>query len=77
MSHSFPLKPLLDLTQTRMDDAARRFLKARNDPREVIADPSALYFGGKVDDRSLIPAGEHRAGPTRFEDWLPSSVSGH
>jgi uncharacterized protein YbjT (DUF2867 family) len=61
----------------RMDDAARRFLKARNDPREVLADPSALYFGGKVDERSLVPEGEHRAGPTRFEDWLQSSLSGH
>ncbi|HJS75175.1 MAG TPA: SDR family oxidoreductase [Vicinamibacteria bacterium] len=68
-----PRNGVVDLAgpdRIRMDEVARRLLKARNDPRQVIGDASALYFGGKVDDRSLIPADDHRVGSTRFEDWL-------
>jgi uncharacterized protein YbjT (DUF2867 family) len=73
VAQSDPANRTIDLAgpeRIRMDECARRVLKARNDPREVIADASALYFGGKVDDRSLIPAGDHRVGPTRLDDWL-------
>jgi uncharacterized protein YbjT (DUF2867 family) len=52
-----------------------RFLAASGDTRTVIADPQARYFGAVLDDRSLIPAGNPRVGPTRFEDWLGRSVS--
>jgi uncharacterized protein YbjT (DUF2867 family) len=47
-----------------------RYLKAVGDPREVVGDPEARYFGGLVEERSLVPLGEARLGPTRFEDWL-------
>ena len=50
-----------------------RYLKAVGDPREVVSDPEARYFGGLVDERSLVPLGEARLGPTRFEDWLKQS----
>ena len=50
-----------------------RYLKAVGDPREVVGDPEARYWGGLVDDRSLVPLGEARIGPTRFEDWLKQS----
>jgi uncharacterized protein YbjT (DUF2867 family) len=57
----------------RQDDLLRQFLTATGDPRTVIADPKALYYGIKVDDQSLIPGSHPRIGPTRFEDWLRRS----
>src|SRR6185312_1222880 len=37
-----------------------RYLKAIGDPREVVSDPEARYFGGRVEERSLVPLGEAR-----------------
>src|SRR5215207_9323139 len=52
------------------NEIVARYLKAVYDPREVVGDPEARYFGGLVEERSLVPLGEARLGPTRFEDWL-------
>ena len=60
----------------RFDDLIRQGLAARNDPREVIADPHARYFGAELDERALIPAGPARLGDTRLEDWLKQSGRG-
>src|SRR5262249_61165938 len=54
----------------RQDDLVRRFLHATGDPRTVITDPPALYYGIPVNDQSLTPGDHPRLGPTRFEDWL-------
>ena len=54
----------------RFDDFIRQRLEALNDPREVIADPSAKYFGTELSERSLVPDGDAELGGTRFEDWL-------
>lgn len=56
----------------RMDELARRFLQASHDSKDVVADPSATYFGIHVDDHSLTPGANPRLGPTRFGDWLRS-----
>jgi uncharacterized protein YbjT (DUF2867 family) len=56
------------------DDLIRRGLAARNDPRDVIADPHARYFGAELDERALIPAGPARLGQTRLEDWLKKTA---
>ncbi|MDG0794129.1 SDR family oxidoreductase [Cohnella ginsengisoli] len=55
-----------------MDAFVRQFLKANGDNREVVTDDGAGYFGGQVDDRSLVPAEDSKAriAPTRFTDWL-------
>ena len=45
-------------------------LKKRNDPRRVVADPRAPYFGTALEERSLTPGPDARLGATRFEDWL-------
>src|SRR5262247_3151399 len=60
--------------QFRFDDLIRRGLAARNDPREVVADPHARYFGTELSERSLVPWGEARLGDTRFDDWLGQSA---
>lgn len=54
----------------RMDELVRRFLIANRDPRQVITDPQARYYGTAVDDQSLTPGDHPRLGPTRFNDWL-------
>ena len=54
----------------RFDALIREGLAARHDPRTVIADPQARYFGAELDERSLIPAGDARLGDIRFEEWL-------
>ena len=60
----------------RFDELARRVLRARNDFRRVTADVHARYFGAKLDEHSLIPGGNPRLSPTRFEDWLRESTAG-
>lgn len=53
-----------------LDELARKFLAARKDKREVIADVHARYFGSELDDRSLVTGDSARTGPTRFQNWL-------
>ena len=52
-----------------------RYLSATGDPRTVVADPRARYFGTLLDDRGLNPGDNPRVGPTRFEDWLVRTVT--
>jgi uncharacterized protein YbjT (DUF2867 family) len=60
----------------RFSDIVARFLKAANDPRKVVADPHALYFGTELDDRSLVPGeGDNpRIGAIGFDDWFRQSA---
>jgi uncharacterized protein YbjT (DUF2867 family) len=50
-----------------------RYLKAVGDPRQVVSDPEARYFGGLVEERSLVPLGEARLGRIGFDEWLRRS----
>jgi uncharacterized protein YbjT (DUF2867 family) len=50
-----------------------RYLKAVGDPREVVRDPEARYFGGRVEERSLVPLGEARLGRITLDEWLRRS----
>src|SRR6266700_2509683 len=60
--------------QFRLDELIRRDLAARKDPREVISDPHARYYGIAVSERTLVPNDDARLGETRFEDWLNQST---
>jgi uncharacterized protein YbjT (DUF2867 family) len=61
--------------QFRLDELIRRALSARNDPRTVVADPHARYFGAELGERTLVPGDGARIGETRFEDWLRQPAS--
>jgi uncharacterized protein YbjT (DUF2867 family) len=61
--------------QFRLDELIRRGLSARNDPRTVVADPHARYFGAELGERTLVPGDGARIGETRFEDWLRQPAS--
>jgi uncharacterized protein YbjT (DUF2867 family) len=50
-----------------------RYLKAIGDPREVVSDPEARYFGGRVEERSLVPLGEARLGRIGLDEWVRRS----
>jgi len=53
-----------------LDEFGRKYLAATKDPRKVVADIHARYFGAELDDRSLTPGGHPRLGAIRFDDWL-------
>ncbi|HVN64644.1 MAG TPA: SDR family oxidoreductase [Candidatus Binataceae bacterium] len=47
-----------------------RYLHAIGDPRRVVSDPETRYFGGRVEERSLVPLGEARLGRIGLEEWI-------
>jgi uncharacterized protein YbjT (DUF2867 family) len=55
------------------DESVARYLKAVGDPRQVVRDPEARYFGGRVGEHSLVPLGEARQGGITLDDWLRRS----
>ena len=54
----------------QLDELVRRFVSAKDDPRQVVTDTHAPYYGIQVDERALIPGDNARTGTTRFADWL-------
>ncbi len=59
--------------QFGLDELVRKALAAWKDPREVVADPKATYYGVAVSERTLVPESDARLGKTRFETWLSQS----
>jgi uncharacterized protein YbjT (DUF2867 family) len=57
-------------------DFVARYLKAAADPREVVSDPDARYFGGRVEEHTLVPLGEARLGRIGLDEWLRRSRVG-
>lgn len=58
-----------------LDELAREVLSAREDPRQVVADAHARYFGAELNDQSLIPGPNARLGSLTFGDWLRQSIT--
>jgi len=55
------------------NEIVARYLKAVRDPRQVVRDPEARYWGGRVEERSLVPLGEARLGHIDLDEWLRRS----
>jgi uncharacterized protein YbjT (DUF2867 family) len=55
------------------NEIVARYLKAVGDPRQVVSDPEARYYGGRVEERSLVPLGEARLGRIGLDEWLRRS----
>ncbi|PXA87173.1 NmrA family transcriptional regulator, partial [Nostoc sp. 3335mG] len=47
-----------------------RYLKAIGDKRDVLSDPEARYFGGKLEETSLVPLGAAHLGGVDLNDWV-------
>jgi uncharacterized protein YbjT (DUF2867 family) len=74
---SAPVNGIVEIAgpqQFRFDEFIRLSLGARQDPRVVIADPHARYFGTEMGERTLVPGADARLGEIRFEEWLGKSV---
>jgi uncharacterized protein YbjT (DUF2867 family) len=56
-----------------LNEIIARYLKAVGDPREVVSDPEARYWGGRVGEHSLVPLGEARLGRIGLDEWLRRS----
>jgi uncharacterized protein YbjT (DUF2867 family) len=68
-----PLNDIVEVAgpdEMRIDALVRRGLEASHDPRRVVADPEALYFGVLVSERTLLPERNARFAKTTFEQWL-------
>ena len=59
----------------RFDEFIREGLRARNDPRQVVVDPNARYYGAKLSELTLVASDEAHIGKIRFEDWLSPAMS--
>ena len=56
-----------------LNEIVTRYLKAVGDPRKIVKDPEARYFGGRLEEKSLVPLGEARLGCFNLEEWLRRS----
>jgi uncharacterized protein YbjT (DUF2867 family) len=73
-----PVNGILEVAgpeQFRLDEFIRHGLEERGDPREVVADPDARYFGARLGERTLVPDGDATLAETRFDDWLGRSAA--
>jgi uncharacterized protein YbjT (DUF2867 family) len=61
--------------RSHLDELVRKGLAASKDPREVVADPHARYYGIEVKERTLVPEDNAKLGKIRFEDWLAHSAA--
>ena len=71
-----PRNGILDIAgpeRAPFNQIVARYLKAVGDPREVVKDPEARYWGGRVEERSLVPLGEARLGRIGLDEWLRRS----
>ena len=55
------------------NEMVARFLKAIGDKRQVVSNPEARYFGGRVEERSLVPLGAAHLGSIGLDEWVRRS----
>jgi uncharacterized protein YbjT (DUF2867 family) len=76
VSEGSPLNRVVEVAgpqQFRLDELVRRWLSAHHDPREVLTDPHARYFGAELAERTLLPSDDASLGEIGFEEWLKQS----
>lgn len=54
----------------KFHEVVRRVLEAQSDPREVVGEASARYFGTQLTDTSMTAGPDARLGKTSLADWL-------
>ena len=56
-----------------IDELIARVLEFDRDPRKVIVEPDAPYFGVKLDPEALLPGKDAKLGGIRFDWWLANA----
>jgi len=56
--------------RVRLADLVQHYLASKDDPRKVVADPQARYFGALLADDTLVPGPQARLGTVKVDDWL-------
>jgi len=72
-----PLNGRLEIAgpdRLRFDEVIQRRLAARNDARQVVADPEAAYFGSVPSELSLVPMNSAQLGQIHYADWLEAAT---
>jgi uncharacterized protein YbjT (DUF2867 family) len=73
-----PLNAMVEVAgpeQFRLDEVIRGVLTTRDDPRKVVTDPQARYFGINPSERALLPGPDARLAETRFSDWVEQQLA--
>jgi uncharacterized protein YbjT (DUF2867 family) len=52
-----------------LDELVRKWLTTRDDPRQVVTDPRARYFGAALQEDTLLPGADATIYPSRFDEW--------
>jgi uncharacterized protein YbjT (DUF2867 family) len=77
ISQTAPANGVIEIAgpeQFHFDEFIQQGLRAKDDPRTVVADPKARYFGAELEERSLVPTNPTHLGEIRFSDWLAQSA---
>jgi uncharacterized protein YbjT (DUF2867 family) len=77
ISQRAPAERIIEIAgpeQFHLDEFVRHGLTAKGDPRVVVADPTARYFGAELHERTLVPGPDAHLGEIRFKDWLAEPV---
>ena len=76
VAHAAPRNGIVEIAgpeRAPFNEIVARYLKAVGDPRRVVSDPEAGYWGGRVEELSLVPLGEARLGRIGLDEWLRRS----
>ncbi|OBK40618.1 NmrA family transcriptional regulator [Mycobacterium sp. 1245111.1] len=58
-----------------LPDLIRTVLTAHGDPRDVVSDPAAKYWGVAIEERTLVPDDGANLSDTKLEDWILESAA--
>lgn len=73
-----PLRTTIEIAgpeRIGLAEMVRRYLAAKGDPRRVVDDPHARYFGAQIDDRTLVAGDDARLGTVPFAQWFAAQAS--
>lgn len=59
----------------RLADLVQRYLSVKGDPRKVVADPQARYFGALLQEDTLVPGPDARLGAAHIAAYLQAQAS--
>jgi len=53
-----------------MSGLVARYLQSTDDSLKVVSNNNSQYYGGRIDNDALVPAGQAQLGGINFENWL-------